>query len=102
MPVSEERLEQIKKETAIDQTMKTLFSTIRRGWPETRKQTPCEIQDYWNYRAFRSRWNLVEARQDYHTPQYERKDARKNTRESHGHREIQTTSKGHYVLAKNE
>ncbi|CAB4036530.1 uncharacterized protein K02A2.6-like [Paramuricea clavata] len=53
-------------------------------------------------RAFRSRWNLVEARQDYHTPQYERKDARKNTRESHGHREIQTTSKGHHVLAKNE
>ncbi|CAB3992300.1 Hypothetical predicted protein [Paramuricea clavata] len=36
MPVSEERLEQIKKETAIDQTMKTLFSTIRREWPETR------------------------------------------------------------------
>ena len=50
MPVSEERLEQIKKETATDQTMKTLFSTIRRGWPETRKQAPCEIYDYWNYR----------------------------------------------------
>lgn len=50
VPVSEERLEQIKKETVMDQTMKTLSATILSGWPETRKQTPCEIQDYWNYR----------------------------------------------------
>ena len=48
--VSEEGLEQIKKETARDETMQTLRSTIRTGWPETRKQVSSTIQDFWNYR----------------------------------------------------
>jgi hypothetical protein len=27
-----------------------LTATIRRGWPESRKQVPNDIQDFWNYR----------------------------------------------------
>ena len=38
IPVSEEGVEQIRKETALDETMQILASTIRTGWPETRKQ----------------------------------------------------------------
>ena len=38
IPVSEEGVEQIRKETALDETMQILTSTIRTGWPETRKQ----------------------------------------------------------------
>ena len=64
MPVSEERLGQIKKETATDQTIKTLFSTIGRGCPETRKQTPCEIYDYWNYRDELSEVDGILLKQD--------------------------------------
>ena len=50
IPVSEEGLEQIRKETARDETMQLLTSTIRTGWPETRKQVSSTIQDFWNYR----------------------------------------------------
>ena len=50
IPVSEEGLEQIRKETARDETMQTLRSTIRTGWPETRKQVSSTIQEFWNYR----------------------------------------------------
>ena len=50
IPVSEEGLEQIRKETARDETMQTLRSTIRSGCPETRKQASSTIQDFWNYR----------------------------------------------------
>ena len=50
IPVSEEGLEQIRKEIARDETMQILTSTIRTGWPETRKQVSCTIQDFWNYR----------------------------------------------------
>ena len=49
-PISEDKLEQIKKETDNDQTMKNLSTMIRRGWPETKKQTPKDVQDFWNYR----------------------------------------------------
>ncbi|CAB4026756.1 Hypothetical predicted protein [Paramuricea clavata] len=44
--------------------MKTLFSTIQRGWPETRKQTPCEIHDYWNYRDELSEVDGILLKQD--------------------------------------
>ncbi len=50
IPASAEGLEEIRKETASDETMKTLTATIRRGWPESRKQVPNDIQDFWNYR----------------------------------------------------
>ena len=64
IPVSEEKLEEIKKEVESDQTMKTLSATIHRGWPETRKQTPSEIQDFWNYRDELSEANGILLKQD--------------------------------------
>lgn len=51
LPVSEERTEQIRKETETDQTMRTLKETIQRGWPEQRQTCPAAIQDYWMCRT---------------------------------------------------
>lgn len=56
IPVSEEKLEEIKKE---------IYKAIRRWWQrwagddqKTRKETPSEIQDFWNYRDELSEANL--------------------------------------------
>ena len=47
LPVSEERREQIRKETEKEHTMRTLKETVLRGWPEQRQTCPAAIQDYW-------------------------------------------------------
>jgi hypothetical protein len=85
--------------------MKTLFSKIRRGWPQTRKQTPCEIYDYWNYRDELSEVDGILLKQDkIIIPLSMRGTMLERIHESHmhGHREVQTTNKEHYVLAKSE
>ena len=51
LPVSEERIEQIRKETEKEHTMRTLKETILRGWPEQRQTCPAAIQDYWMCRT---------------------------------------------------
>ena len=48
LPVSEERREQIRKETEKEHTLK---ETILRGWPEQRQTCPAAIQDYWMCRT---------------------------------------------------
>lgn len=44
--------------------MKTLKSTMSRGWPESRKETPSEIQVFWNYRNEVSEANGILLKQD--------------------------------------
>ena len=44
--------------------MKTLTATIRRGWPESRKQVPNDIQDFWNYRDELSEVDGILLKQD--------------------------------------
>ena len=51
LPVSSERTEQIRKETAKDETMKELKKMISRGWPEHKSDCPLQVQDYWTYRT---------------------------------------------------
>lgn len=50
LPVSADKLQNIRKETAEDETLQTLRQVVHAGWPERRSQIPRNIQDYWNYR----------------------------------------------------
>ena len=50
LPVSDDKLEQIRKEVENDPTMKELIKIIKVGWPENRKEVPEVVQEYWNYR----------------------------------------------------
>jgi transposase InsO family protein len=48
--VSGERRHQIQRATSTDVNMQCLMNTILSGWPETKKEVPINIQDYWNFR----------------------------------------------------
>ena len=50
MPVSANKMEKIREETSKDPTMMILLNMIHRGWPQSRRQTPVEIHEFWNYR----------------------------------------------------
>lgn len=50
LPVTEDRTEQIQRETIADETMKALKRTILKGWPDNNKDCPVKIQDYRNCR----------------------------------------------------
>ena len=59
LPVTESKLEEIKRETADDQSMRTLSETIKCVWPETKVQTPVSIHAYWDVRDELSELNGV-------------------------------------------
>lgn len=50
LPMSGERLSEIKRETAQDTTLQRLKTTIIQGWPEERSKLPEELIPYWSYR----------------------------------------------------
>lgn len=50
LPASDSKLEEIKAEIERDLQMHTLKQIALNGWPQTKEQTPKEIQDYWNFR----------------------------------------------------
>ena len=50
LPVSDTRLTEIKHETAQDAQLAALRRATLTGWPDTRKQCPPSIQEYWNHR----------------------------------------------------
>ena len=50
MSVSTNKMEKIREETSKDPTMMILLNMIHRGWPQSRRQTPVEIHEFWNYR----------------------------------------------------
>ena len=49
VPISTDKMKKVREETSKDPTMMILMNVIRRGWPETRQQTPVEIHEFWNY-----------------------------------------------------
>ena len=59
LPVTESKLEEIKRATAEDQSMSTLSETIKYGWPETKGETPVSIHAYWDVRDELSELNGV-------------------------------------------
>ena len=52
-------MEEIKRATAENQSMRTLSETIKYGWPETKVQTPVSIHAYWDVRDELSELNGV-------------------------------------------
>jgi len=50
IPMSEPQFNEIKAETAKDQTLQTLKHTILQGWPDKQSSVPADIKDYFNYR----------------------------------------------------
>ncbi|CAI5681852.1 unnamed protein product [Oreochromis niloticus] len=50
MPVSDQRLSEIRNETAQDPQLNTLRRTTLSGWPDKRSQCPPDIQEFWNHR----------------------------------------------------
>ena len=59
LPVTESKLEEIKRATAEDQSISTLSETIKYGWPETKGETPVSIHAYWDVRDELSKLNGV-------------------------------------------
>ena len=50
LPMSEERLSEIKRETACDSTLQLLMTTIANVWPQERSRLPERLMPYWSYR----------------------------------------------------
>ena len=48
--VTDQRLEQIKRETATDIILQTLMNAIHTGWPDDKMKTPLVLRPYWVYR----------------------------------------------------
>ena len=59
LPVTESKLEEIRRETAEGQSMRALSETIKYGWPETKGETPVSIHAYWDVRDEMSELNGV-------------------------------------------
>ena len=50
IPVSDTKMEQIRKENQRDPVMQTLIKVIQEGWPVVRKSCPRPVIPYWNFR----------------------------------------------------
>ncbi len=50
LPVSDEMLVRIQRETDADQEMEVLKAIIKKGWPDTKQEVPYKLQDYFAIR----------------------------------------------------
>ena len=50
LPVSDQKLQEIRNASENDTQLCRLRQTILDGWPESRKKCPPEVTDYWNHR----------------------------------------------------
>ena len=50
LPISEMKLEKLKQETAKDSSLQELKHTVKKGWPDSKAETPPGTSPYWNYR----------------------------------------------------
>ena len=50
MPVSDDKLKDIRNATENDAELQELGHCVKQGWPETLKETPAPVQSYWNSR----------------------------------------------------
>lgn len=63
IPISDERVEEIKAEAQVDPEMQTIIRYIIDGWP-TKKDVPDSIQPYWQYKEDYSTRNGLVFRND--------------------------------------
>ena len=50
MPVSDDKLEQIRNASKDDSELQELQKHVQQGWPDSPKDVPAMIRPYWNYR----------------------------------------------------
>lgn len=50
LPVSDEKMDQIRKATSKDKTFSTVMKYVQNGWPDSRKDSHKNVDDYWNLR----------------------------------------------------
>ncbi|KAI4900308.1 hypothetical protein NFI96_009493 [Prochilodus magdalenae] len=50
VPVSKNKLQEIREATAQDTQLTTLRNITKSGWPDERKKCPLNIQEFWNHR----------------------------------------------------
>ena len=50
LPISEQRLQQLRRETEMDESLQVLKAVIQRGWPEGKSALPVVISPYFNMR----------------------------------------------------
>ncbi|KAK2722068.1 hypothetical protein QYM36_002572 [Artemia franciscana] len=50
IPMKDQMVQSIADRTKYNPKMQVLADTIKKGWPEHKKQCPDEMQEYWNYR----------------------------------------------------
>lgn len=50
LPVSDQKMKLISHNTETDRQFQSLKSAILDGWPNSRKQCPSELHEYWNFR----------------------------------------------------
>ena len=49
--VTDQRLEQIQRETTADITLQTPMNAIYTGWPDDKMKTPPVLRPYWSYKT---------------------------------------------------
>lgn len=50
MNIKDAKLQEIKNETRIDPVLQCLRDVVHEGWPNTIKEIPTDIREYWDYR----------------------------------------------------
>ena len=54
LPITDERLKEIRQATACDESLQTLKTVILEGWPESKQETPSQAAQYFTMRDERS------------------------------------------------
>ena len=49
-PVSKTRLHELRLATQSDLTLRSLSKTLHEGWPQSRKDCPEQLLEFWSYR----------------------------------------------------
>ena len=59
VPVSKTRLQELRLATQSDPTLCSLSKTIHEGWPQSRKECPEQLLEFWNFRQEISEGNRI-------------------------------------------
>ena len=51
LPMTQEKLAQMKSATAPDEDLQMLSKVVKNGWPFHRSQLPASVAHYWNFRG---------------------------------------------------
>ena len=84
LPISQEKLAEMKLATASDETLQSLSTTVKDGWPSLKANVPLSIVHYWNVRdEIHEAEGLLFLGQKLIIPQSLRRDIFRRIHESH-------------------